>query len=215
MQSQYCYEGTDILINKFDIKDNDLLEKVEREITGFNQLKLEKNPIKGNFNLKHLQDIHKAIFSDIYDFAGKIRNENISKGFAFANAQFIDVAAYDLFNQLKKENCLIGKNLNDFSERASYYMAEINVLHPFREGNGRSTREFIKELANECGFDLQWSKVDKDLLFNASCKSVVNTKLLAGVIKNCIEDVTKDKEMLTPKKNIRTKVNKRDFDLEL
>lgn len=192
MQSRYCYQGTDILINKFDIRDNELLDKVEREITAINQLKLEAEPIKGDFDLKHLQQIHKFIFGDIYDFAGTIRSENISKGFVFANAQFIEGAASDLFKKLKKENFLIGKNMNEFSERAAYYMAEINVLHPFREGNGRSTREFIRELAYKCGFELNWSKVDKEILFFASVKSVIDTKELSNAIRDCIDDSSKE-----------------------
>lgn len=185
-----------VLENIPGIKDPKELSRFERIVTSNRIMELEDTPIWGKFNLKHLQDIHKYIFKDVYFFAGQIRNVDISKGFHFAHHRFIQTEAYNLFQDLKNENYLQGLNLNDFSERAAHYMAEINVLHPFREGNGRSQREFIRTLGINAGYEIQWSKVDTDRLFNASVKSKFDTKDLAEVIKDTIINKEPDKELI-------------------
>ncbi|WP_029191439.1 Fic family protein, partial [Paenibacillus elgii] len=75
----------------------------------------------------------------------------------------------------------------DFAKCASHYMAEINVLHPFREGNGRAQREFIRQLAVNAGYQLDWSRVDKSLVMQASIRSKVDTQDLSNVIGYCLD----------------------------
>lgn len=196
-QSRYCYKGTDVLINKFNITDQESLDKAESDITHLKVMQLESNPVKGNFDLLHLQKIHRHIFGDIYNFAGQLREENIAKGnFPFASAMYLKPNAEDLFKQLRKENFLVGKPIGEFSDRAAYFMSEINVLHPFREGNGRTQREFIRTLAAKCGYKLNWDKVPKDVLFNASVKSIVDIKDLSKCIESAIENPTPIKEVM-------------------
>ena len=79
----YCYPDSKVLINKFDIRDMDSLMERERGFTSFRLTQLEANPIKGNFDLKHLQSIHKHLFQDIYSWAGELRLVEISKGVNF------------------------------------------------------------------------------------------------------------------------------------
>jgi cell filamentation protein len=186
-ESMYVYPGTDVLINKLGIQDAEQLARFERIISKRQLSALELNPIKGNFDLAHLQEIHRFIFQDIYPFAGEIRRETIAKDyFTFAPANFIEPAARDLFGQLKREGHLKGLPLEQFADRAAHYMAEINVLHPFREGNGRTQREFIRQLAQNAGFQLDWSKVDPQKLLQASIRSKADTKELAAVIKESL-----------------------------
>ncbi|PGZ17599.1 cell filamentation protein Fic [Bacillus cereus] len=186
-QSKYCYPGTDILKNKMDYKDQDLLKSVETIMTGVRIMELQKKPITGNFDLKHLQKVHKYMFQDVYPFAGKLREENIAKGsFQFAHASFLKDQAVELFKQLKDENTLKGLKIDEFSNRAAHYMAEINVLHPFREGNGRTQREFIRCLALSNGYSLEWEREKKEAVFNASVKSVLDPTDLSKIIKNTI-----------------------------
>ena len=200
--SLYCYNGTDVLINKFNIKDQELLSKVEADLTNITLMKLEKNPLKGNFDLKHLQSIHSTIFKDIYPFAGVLRNENIAKGnFMFASAMFLKDNAIEIFNKLKKENYLQGKTIDEFVNRAAYYMSEINVLHPFREGNGRSQREYIRTLAAFNGYKINWRNITKDEMLRASINSVVNTTELSKVIRKSIENEEPIKELKNHFKN--------------
>nr|WP_258380185.1 Fic family protein [Bacillus cereus] len=206
-QSKYCYPGTDVLKNKMDYQDNDLLKSFETIMTGVRIAELQANPITGNFDLKHLQEIHKYIFQDVYPFAGKLREENIAKGsFQFAHASFLKDHATELFKQLKDENTLKGLKIDEFSNRAAHYMAEINVIHPFREGNGRTQREFIRCLALSNGYSLEWEREKKEAVFNASVKSVLDPTDLSKIIKNTITNHAPDlkiaKQFKTQKQNI-------------
>lgn len=185
--SKYCYPGTEILINKLDIKDDGLLKEAEALYSAQRLLELAVEPVSGNFDLQHLQRIHYHIFQDIYPFAGLIREENISKdGTPFAQTQYILPFATDLFNKLKSESHLETTKIELFSNRAAYYMAEINAIHPFREGNGRVTREFIRTLAIHCNFNLNWDAVDFKELLDASIESIKDYSHLADCIMRCI-----------------------------
>ena len=155
---KYCYPNTGTLINKLGIRNNATLNSAERELTALRIYELEENPVKGNFDLKHLQEIHKYIFQDLYDWAGQIRTVNIAKGNVFCNFQFITMAGEDIFKKIAKENYLINIPRSRIGERLAYYFGEINALHPFREGNGRTQREFIKSLGLVAGYDMDFSK---------------------------------------------------------
>ena len=146
--SNYCYKNSNVLINKLDIHNEKVLQKFEAKITAAKLLALRKKGIIGNFDTQHLIDIHTYLFEDIYPFAGKFRNENIAKGvFRFAEFEYIEPELERLLNELKSENYLEGLSKEDLTQRLAYYLSELNVLHPFREGNGRTIREFIRELA--------------------------------------------------------------------
>ena len=139
--SIYCYKDSDVLVNKFDIRDNKTLEELERKIVLAKLYELRQNHKIGNFDITHFVGIHKFLFEDIYPFAGLFRNENIAKGnFSFAEWEYIEDELRKLLNQLKEENNLQNLDRNTFIKRLSYYMAELNVLHPFRERNGRTIR---------------------------------------------------------------------------
>ena len=87
---KYVYPDTNILINKFDCRDEDKLREIEALSTGGNLAYLQLHPIKGNFDFKHLKDIHHFIFQDMFDWAGQIRTIDIGKGNLFCRAQFIE-----------------------------------------------------------------------------------------------------------------------------
>ena len=164
----YCYPGSSVLSNKLGLKDQDQLDQYEAEITALRLVELQEKPIKGHFDLDHLKKLHFQIFQDVYDWAGEIRTVDISRGASrFAHAQYIESAAKTLFVNLKKENELKGLGVDDFSLRAAHYLSEINVLHPFREGNGRAQRAFITQLCKEAGYDLDYSDLEQDELFDA------------------------------------------------
>ncbi|MCF8001545.1 MAG: Fic family protein [Halanaerobiales bacterium] len=187
--SKYCYPGTNILINKLDIKDEELLRKANSLYSAQRLLELQAEPLSGNYDLQHLKNIHHYIFQDLYEFAGKIREEDIIKGNTlFAKSEFIESKANQLFKELKKENYLKGtKNITQFAQRISYYMAELNIIHPFRDGNGRTIREFIRCLALNSSYILNWNSINKDELLNASIKSVININPLYKCIEKAIE----------------------------
>jgi|LSQX01.1.fsa_nt_gb cell filamentation protein len=193
---KYVYKNTDVLINKLDIRVNESLMSIEKHYTFFRIAQLAENIMPGNFNLTHLQSIHKHIFQDIYQWAGEIRTVDIGKGYTqFARSTYIIPEATKLFSSLKAENYLIGYEINKFSDRLAYYGSELNMLHPFREGNGRTIREYLRALAGNAGYEINYSFIDKDLLFNAFVKSTVDYSELKSILKsNIIESVIRKYE---------------------
>ena len=187
-QSIYCYPDSNVLKNKLNIRDNKLLKTAEEEITLIKQMELLKNPIKGNFTKAHLMNIHKFIFEDIYSLAGKIRREQISKADTlFYPPNLIDRELDKVFAKIKEKNMLRETDEEKVFDNLAYVMAELNIIHPFREGNGRSIREFIRLMAKRMGYDLNWGNVDKEELLEASILSVDDYRVLLGILKACVE----------------------------
>ena len=156
-------------MNRFDIRDEDELQQVERDISYGKILYLNANPFKGAFDLKYLQKIHRFIFEDVYSWAGRIRGgQFFFKGSTeFCRAPMICTYADNVFKKLREEKWLRGIDRRTFIERLAYFMGEINTLHPFREGNGRVQRLFFSELARRSGYDLDFGTVDADSLLEA------------------------------------------------
>ena len=183
-QSVYCYPDSNVLKNKLNIRDNKLLKTAEEEITLIKQMELLKNPIKGNFSKAHLMNIHKFIFEDIYLFAGKIRREQISKADTmFYPPDLIDRELEKVFAKIKEKNMFKETDKEKVFANLAYVMAELNIIHPFREGNGRSIREFIRLMAKRMGYDLNWGNVGKEELLEASVLSVDDYKVLIRLLK--------------------------------
>lgn len=189
INSKYCYENSNVLVNKLNIHDEKILQKYEAKITAAKLLSLRHKGIIGNFDVKHLNSIHSYLFEDIYSFAGKFRNENIAKdNFRFAEYEYIEQELIKLLNKLKEENYLSNLSKEDLAQKLAYYMSELNVLHPYREGNGRTIREFIRELALKNNFILNLSNVSPKLFLEASKKSIVDPASLAKLIYTCLEE---------------------------
>lgn len=189
-QSKYCYPGTDVLINKENIRDPRQLAEYEADITMLRQYELEhEHVIKGKFGIAHLKRIHHYIFQDVYPFAGKFRTESISKGNTlFCNYSYIGDNLKSLCDELKRNSYLRNLTAKDFSAKAAYFMAEMNMIHPFREGNGRCIREFLRQLALYCGYTIEWSLIEKQVLFDATITAVNYTlKPLTDCIFQVIE----------------------------
>ncbi len=185
--SIYCYPGTNILINKLDLHDSNKLFKLEKQIVLAKSYILRQNTKIHTFDKKHFIEIHHFLFCDLYPFAGKFRTENISKGeFTFASWEFIESELDRLLLELKNENFLKDLDKEHLSVRLAYYLSELNVLHPFREGNGRTIREFIRELAYKNNFILDLRKTTPKEMFDACVKSVYNTDELEKIIYNCL-----------------------------
>lgn len=171
MEDPYCYPGTRVLRNKFDITDFDELCEAERRLAKYRAEELLSSPISGTFDLAHLQAIHNFLFQDIYDWAGEIRTVDIAKSNLFCRHFLIKDEARRIFNELKSEKYLANLNINDFTKRLAYYFAEINALHPFREGNGRTQREFIRQLAFQNGYLLSYSGITPKEMVDTSIAS--------------------------------------------
>ena len=167
-----CYEGTTCLVNKLDIKDEKILKQVEGNITFARSAELEANPISLDFDFDHYKAIHKYLFEDLYIWAGAVRKIDISKkGTNFVPASDIENVAKGIFGRLKKENYFKNKGRKDFIDEIVDFYSSTNMLHPFREGNGRTQRVFITQLIRFCGYDFDFSNIDSDELMIATIKS--------------------------------------------
>jgi len=164
----YCYPGTDVLRNKAEITNAEDLDAYEGELSTLRSIEILENPVAGQFDLAHLKRIHLALLQDVYDWAGKIRTVDISRGNSrFANVRFIESAANDIFNKLARENWLKGLDADALSKRLAHYLSEINALHPFREGNGRVQRIFISQLSQSAGYQLDYSDLEQEQIYRA------------------------------------------------
>lgn len=136
---------------------------------------------------KGLQTIHKALFGGLYDFAGQIRTKNIAKGgFRFANSLYLNevLAAVEKMPE------------STFEEIIAKYV-EMNVAHPFMEGNGRSTRIWLDMiLKKQLGVVVDWSRIDRELYFQAMERSPINDLELRTLIQPNLTDKTDDREVI-------------------
>ena len=159
----YKYPGLNVLRNKRDIRDAATLDKFEHERSAFRIAELEINPKPGEFDLDHLKAIHQHLFQDVYDWAGKPRSVFIMKGGSmFAHPDFIETYWSMEQKKLEAQNFLRGMDKEKFTGELARHYGEINAIHPFREGNGRSTQVYLSQLAKEAGYELDYSKVSKE-----------------------------------------------------
>lgn len=167
--SENCYSGTTVLINKLDIRNQSELDKAEKQITLLRAIQAEQNMILEKPNFQFFKDIHKFLFDDIYEWAGLVRTINISKkGTIFCDASQIEEIGKLKFERLKKLNYLKELEKEQFIDEISDLYNELNILHPFREGNGRTLRLFITLLIRNAGFDIDFSKCDPDIIMLAT-----------------------------------------------
>lgn len=178
-----------MLENKLGIKSQSELSNEEERITKLKALELfDTNKIEefevGTY--KGLSDIHKFLFDDIYYFAGKIRKENIAKGnFRFASSLYLN----DVLNRIDS------MPQNTFDEIIKKYV-EMNIAHPFREGNGRSTRIWLDMiLKKELNKVVDWNKVNKEDYLLAMERSPIKDTEIKLLIQNALTDKINDRQI--------------------
>ncbi len=141
MTDPYVWAGTDCLRNKLGIKVTADLALSEARIVAVRDVQLGREPLPGEFNLPHLQRFHSTLFRDVYDWAGKTRTVDISKGgVRFCSWRFVDDEVSAVLGHLAQDRWLIGLRRDSFVDRLAHYYGELNACHPFREGNGRFGR---------------------------------------------------------------------------
>ena len=178
-----------MLNNKLGITNEIELSKEEERITKLKALELFDTNKINEFEVgttKGLCDIHKYLFSDIYEFAGKIRDVNLAKGsFRFAPAMYLEEA-------LKKIDDMPEDNFDDIIKK----YIEMNVAHPFREGNGRSTRIWLDMiLKKEISKVVDWSKVNKEEYLLAMERSPIKDTEINLLLKNALTNKINDREV--------------------
>lgn len=178
-----------MLENKLGITNSIELAKEEERITKIKAIELFENKILDKIEVgtyKGLAEIHKYLFEDIYEFAGKMRKENISKNnFRFASAMYLE-EALNKIDQMPQSN---------FDEIVEKYI-EMNVAHPFREGNGRSTRIWLDMiLKKELKMVVDWSKINKEDYLLAMERSPIKNLEIKYLLKNALTDKINDREV--------------------
>lgn len=183
------YDGTDCLVNKLNIRDKDQLAIIEAGITLAKMADLERSPLNLDFDFEHYKKIHEYLFDDLYEWAGKIRTVDISKkGTSFTPAKDIEKVAELCFGRLKKQKFFKNLDFDDFVNNIVDFYCDTNMLHPFREGNGRTQRIFIVQLIRFCGYDMNFSEIDTDDLMIATIQSANGiTDYLKDIFKNHIK----------------------------
>ncbi|MEU8257672.1 Fic family protein [Micromonospora inaquosa] len=131
-------------------------------MTSIREVQASRMMIPGSYGLDHLQAFHRKLFCDLYDWAGQTRTVDISKpGARFCHWRYIDDQVSTILSGLSKDGFLLGLKHEAFVETLAHYYGELNVCHPFREGNGRTTRSFLRQLGAAAGFLLDWSELNE------------------------------------------------------
>jgi len=191
MDDPYCFPGTSVLRNKLGARDAALLEKAERTLAQERHRELVAQINSGKLKIaltpQGYQDLHRAIFQDVYDWAGKLRTVDIARTHMFCRQQFVANELAKRFTALKNEDFLKNLSAEKFAERAAEHLAELNAIHPFREGNGRTQRLFLKALAHQAGHRLDLSRIAEEPWMKASIDSFVKgPESLTTVIRSAL-----------------------------
>lgn len=178
-----------MLENKLGITDSAELARIEEKISKQKAVEMFESGYLESLEagtFESLAKIHKYLFDEIYDFAGELRMVNISKGnFRFAPLMYLDAALQSIDKMPQ----------STFDEIVEKYV-EMNVAHPFREGNGRSTRIWLDlMLKKEIGYVVDWSKVDKEDYLLAMERSPIKDIEIKFLLKNAITDSVNDREI--------------------
>lgn len=189
INSIYTYKNSETLKNKLNIQDEKKLKKYETEMVAFKLSTLKDSNIKRTYDANHLKAIHKHLFEDVYDFAGEYRRENITKeNFRFSEFHYIEDNIKEIFKKVDMQK-LKQMTFEELVVFISQIMTDLNVLHPFREGNGRATREFIRELLEDLGYEINWFLIDYNDILKASIKAVIDETEQIELLKKSIKEI--------------------------
>jgi len=184
----YLIEGTECLKNRKGITDVSQLEQAEREDTYNNIRYVQKQ--RSPYSLETMRYIHKTLFSSLYEWAGEIRSVGIWKGATrFCAPERIEKEALKLFFELNQDLFEKGKywNLIEAADRLSYHYGELNILHPFREGNGRTQRILFEFIAQDIGYSIRWL-TDSDQWIKANISAYTTNHVeLCDLFKDILE----------------------------
>ena len=181
----YCYPGTAVLKNKLDIKDAEALAGLEAEMSNVQaHVPIQVTALDYDF----YRSLHRHLFSEVYDWAGEPRKIRIGKGGNwFCFPENIDTEMNRLFGSLAEKDELRNLDAAEFAKQATHFMAELNAIHPFREGNGRTQLSFLELLADRAGHPLDMEKMNPEAVLDAMIESFAGSegnleKVIAGLL---------------------------------
>jgi cell filamentation protein len=156
----YLDSDSGVLRNRLGIVDPQRLREVEAGLTLAALADLGTRVLPGGYDLNHLRAFHREIFGDLYSWAGEIRVVTIARSDPFCLPQHIEAYSAEVFGHLAKERYLRGLDRDGCLDRLTHYLAEVNAIHPFREGNGRAQRAFFRQLGQDAGWRIDWSNLN-------------------------------------------------------
>ena len=164
-----CYPGTSVLKNRLDITDPRLLDEAE---VAFFLIRAEEPPPDGRFDLNHYLELHRHLFQDVYSWAGEIRTIRIGKdGNWFCYPEYIQSELRRVFAELGEPDVMTRMTTSEFAAHVGHFLAELNAVHPFREGNGRTQLAFAAMLAKHAGFFFDAEKLVPETVMSAMIES--------------------------------------------
>lgn len=182
----YCYQGTSVLKNLAGLRDQAQLDAFESLITA---QRAEEPLPRGRLGYAHYRAIHRHLFQDVFAWAGKLRAVRIAKrGSMFCYPEHIDAEMRKLFDGLARDHLLRGLARGEFAKRATHVLAELNAIHPFREGNGRTQLAYLALLAANAGHPLAVERLNPEAMLAAMIASFKSDAApLAAQIAGLIE----------------------------
>ncbi|MFU0515920.1 Fic/DOC family protein [Gardnerella vaginalis] len=183
----YLIPHTRVLKNKLNVQTQEDLDFFENDLVSVRSYKLYENLPHAEGTVKQLQWIHHYLFQDVYDWAGQIRTIDMTKGGGepFHPLEYMGVGIRYCEQTLKNDNLLQGLSIDEFISKLSVNYNNFNVLHPFREGNGRTQRVFWDIVARDAGYHCDWGLITQRVNDKASiqAKDINDTKLLEEMFR--------------------------------
>lgn len=180
----YCYEGTSVLKNRLDLRTQAELEAFETAIVS---QRAEEPLPAGNLDQPHYCALHRHLYQDVYDWAGESRTVRTSKGGnMFCYPENIAPQMTKLFGELARASHFRGLDADKFAEASAHFLAELNAIHPFREGNGRTQLVFLKLIATAAGHDVDFNRLDASAMLAAMIASFNGDETLLAAEIRCL-----------------------------
>jgi cell filamentation protein len=187
----YVYPGSAVLQNRAGIRDPAVLEQFERRVTSIRMDQLAASAPTVKATVEHIQEIHRQIFQDIYDWAGALRTVNMARGetlFAPVKTPAHDLKSWGqaVLSQLTREGQLQGLERPRFVERLAHHTEELNFWHPFREDNGRTLRIFLEQVARGAGYSIDYTKVTPEAWNAAAARAQSDSRAFVTVLNGMV-----------------------------
>jgi len=195
----YYYPGTDVLRNKLGIQDKEELERTERRLV---DQRMRQGCPEGNFDLAHLEAIHRHLFQDVYEWAGQLRTVDMYKSAPgeFKPPDRIEMAVHGAHELAVQTDFLRDMNVWEFSDKAAQIIGDINQAHPFREGNGRTQFEFLEQLGERAGHNVDTTRIERAAWSKASIDAsqgnygAMNDQIRAAIVPTLEKSPLVDKQ---------------------
>lgn len=185
-QDPYCYPDSYLLINKLNVTDASSLEAAEQALTSLAADEIEF--CLPPYDLPFMQQLHRQLFTDVYAWAGEVRTGDIAKGNTlFCTVPRIRPEADKFFAALAQRDWLAGSSRRELIDALAEVIGDLNMIHPFREGNGRTLRLWCDHLIINAGFEVDWEPVERDPWMQASIEaSLCEYQTMKTVLDSCI-----------------------------